>query len=101
MEHHKFTFAYVFLLNRGAISWAGKKQTCVILSIKEVEFVLAASTMQEGVWLGCFLHHCGVTTSSLRFVTIICDNHVAVAYTKDPKYHNKTKHIDIKYNFIR
>lgn len=29
------------------------------------------------------------------------DSQAAIAYTKDPKYHSKTKHIDIKYNFVR
>lgn len=34
-------------------------------------------------------------------MTLYCDSQAAIAYTKDLKYHNKTKHIDIKYNFVR
>ena len=30
-----------------------------------------------------------------------CDSQTAIAYTKDAKYHSKTKHIDIKYNFVK
>ena len=52
-------------------------------------------------WLRRFLHHLGVKTTSLRHVTIFCDNQAAIAYIKDPKYHSKIKHIDIKFNFIR
>ena len=43
----------------------------------------------------------GVKATPLHPVTIFCDNQAAIAYTKDPKYHSKTKHIDIKFNFIR
>ena len=32
---------------------------------------------------------------------LYCDSQAAITYTKDPKYHNKTKHIDIKYYFVR
>jgi len=32
---------------------------------------------------------------------LYCDIRAAIAYMKDPKYHSKTKHIDIKYNFVR
>ena len=34
-------------------------------------------------------------------VLINCDSHVAISYTKDPKFHAKTKHIDIKFNFVK
>ena len=34
-------------------------------------------------------------------MTINCDSQAAIAFTKDPKYHSCTKHIDLKYNFVR
>ena len=34
-------------------------------------------------------------------IIVNCDNQVTIAYTKDPKYHYKTKHIDAKYNFVK
>ena len=36
-----------------------------------------------------------------RPMILYFDSQVTIAYTRDPKYHNKTKHIDIKYNFVR
>lgn len=76
------------------------KQTCIVLSTMEVEFVVATTTVQECVWLRYFLHCLGVT-SSLHLVVIFYDNQVIITYTKDPKYHNQTKHINIEFNFIR
>ena len=67
----------------------------------KAEFVALSSTMQEAVWLKHFLVHLGVYNNVVEPVTINCDSQAAIAYTKDPKYHGKTKHIDIKYNFVR
>lgn len=101
LDERKSTSGYAFLLNGGCISWRSKKQTCVSLSTIEAEFVACASAVQEGVWLRRFLYHLGVVSNPVGTVTVYCDNQSAIAYTKDPKYHGKTKHIDTKYNIIR
>ena len=59
------------------------------------------STVQEALWLKRFIEHLGFGNESTNPVMLYCDNTAAIAYTKDPKYHSKTKHIDIKYNFVR
>ena len=48
-----------------------------------------------------FLQCLGITAHSEEDVTLYFDNTVALAYEKDPKYHGKSKHIEIKYHFIR
>lgn len=50
LKHHRSTFASVFLLNGGVISWANKKHTYVYLSTMELEFIVAISAVKEGVW---------------------------------------------------
>ncbi|XP_075099421.1 uncharacterized protein LOC142176205 [Nicotiana tabacum] len=67
----------------------------------EAEFVALSTTVQEAGWLKRFLVHLDVYNNAVEPVTINCDSQAAIAYTKDPKYHGKTKHIDIKYNFVR
>jgi len=101
LDERKSTSGYAFLLNDGAISWSSKKQTCVSLSTMEAEFVACSSAVQEAVWLRRFLGHLGIIDNCVGAVTIYCDSQAAIAYTKDPKYHGKTKHIDTKYNFVR
>ncbi|XP_070029523.1 secreted RxLR effector protein 161-like [Nicotiana sylvestris] len=97
----KSTSGYAFLLNGGAISWKIKKQTCTTLSTMEDEFVACASAVQEAVWLKRFFEHLDIGKNSQGDMTLYFDSQVAIAYIKDPKYHNKTKYIDIKYNFVR
>ncbi|XP_075088620.1 secreted RxLR effector protein 161-like [Nicotiana tabacum] len=96
----KSTSGYAFLLNGGTISWKSKKQTYIALSTMETEFVACASVVQEVVWLKRFFEHLDITKNSQGPMTLYCDSQAAIAYTKDPKYHSKTKYIDIKYNFV-
>ena len=101
LDERKSTSGYAFLLNNGAISWSSKKQTCVALSTMEAEFVACSAAVQEAVWLRRFLQHLEVTEATSEPIVISCDSQAAIAYTKDPKYHCRTKHIDIKYHFVR
>ena len=57
--------------------------------------------MQEAVWLKRFLQRLGITAHSEEAVTLYSDSTIALAYAKDPKYHEKSKHVEIKYHFIR
>lgn len=42
-----------------------------------------------------------ITRHLSKAIVLYCDNTVAIAYTKDPKYHGKTKYIDTRYHYIR
>ena len=67
----------------------------------EAEFVALSATVQDGVWLKRFLDHLGVIEHAASSLLVNCDSQAAIAYTKDLKYHGKTKHIDTKYNFVK
>ena len=67
----------------------------------EAEFVELSAAVQEGIWLRRFFEHLINKGDAIKPVVISCDSQAAIAYTKDPKFHAKTKHIDIKYNFIK
>jgi hypothetical protein len=100
-DDRKSTSGYVFTLNGGAISWASRKQPCVALSTMEAEYVACSAAVQEAVWLRRFLKHLGIAKDSGSPTVIYCDSQAAIAFTKDPKFHSRGKHISIKYNFIR
>ena len=101
LDDRKSTSGYAFLLNGGAISWNSKKQACVALSTMEAEYVACSAAVQEAVWLRRFLKHLKIAEDSGSPVTVYCDSQAAIAFSKDPKYHSKGKHIEIKYNFVR
>ncbi|CAL5374326.1 unnamed protein product [Camellia sinensis] len=101
LDERKSTSGYAFMLSDGAISWSSKKQSCIALSTMEAEFVACSSAVQEAVWLRRFLQHLDVVTHTSDPVTIHCDSMAALAYAKDPKYHGRTKHIDVRFIFIR
>ena len=98
-DDRKSTSGYVFLLGNKAISWASKKQTTVALSSAEAEYMAATSAACEATWLRKILQD--VQQDSKTPTVIHCDNMSAIAMTKNPVFHSRTKHIEIRYHFIR
>ena len=101
LDERKSTSRFTFLLNNDVISWSSKKQSYIALSIMEAEFLALSAAVQNGIWLRRFLEHLITKGDAIDPVVINCDSQAAIAYTKDPKFHAKTKHIVIKYNFVK
>ena len=101
LDQCKSTSGYVLLLNKDAISCCSKNQTCITLSTMEAEFIACSVAVQEAIWLRRFFGNLGIRGDYVETITIHCDNQAAIAFTKDPKYHGRTKHIDTKNNYIR
>ncbi|KAK2982548.1 hypothetical protein RJ640_000367, partial [Escallonia rubra] len=85
----------------GAISWCRKKKSCIALSTMESEYVACSAAVQEVVWLRSFIQALGVTAHIYEAVAVHCENTAALDFVKDPKYHEKAKHIGLRYHFIR
>jgi hypothetical protein len=90
---------YLFTLCGGVISWASKKQRVVALSSTEAEYVAASLACQEAVWLRVLLEDISFVQNKPTMIKE--DNQGAIALSKNPKYHPRTKHIDIKHHFIQ
>lgn len=69
----------------------------------EAEFVAFANAVQKTGWLKrfCNIWESQIVTRANEPMTINCDNRATIFYTKDLKYHGETKHIDIKYNYVK
>ena len=67
----------------------------------EFEYVACSVATQEAVWLKIFFQSLRVTSLPDEAVKMYYDSMAALAHTKDPKYHSKSKHIQTRYNYIR
>lgn len=82
------------------ISWSSKKQTTVALSSCESEYTALHFAVRESIWLKRLLQNFKVSDAS-KAIRILCDNQSAIALSKNPQFHQRTKHIRIQYHFIR
>ncbi|KAJ9542648.1 hypothetical protein OSB04_029154 [Centaurea solstitialis] len=99
LDDRKSTSGHVFSLGSGAISWSSKKQGIVALSSSEAEYVAATASACQAVWLRRLLADFGQVQEGAT--QIYCDNKVMIAMSKNPTFHSRTKHIDIRYHFLR
>lgn len=98
-EDRKSTSGYVFLLSSGAVSWLSKKQPIVTLSTTEAEFVAAAGCASQAVWIRRVLEKLGYTQK--KCIDIKCDNSSTIKLSKNPVMHGRSKHIDVRFHFLR
>ena len=89
----KSTSALIFKFAGGAITWKSKLQQCVALSTTEAKFVAASEAAREVIWLARLFNDLTVLT---KVPTLHIDNQSAIKRIKNPEFHYKTKHIDIR-----
>jgi len=87
------------MLGGGAVSWASKKQAIVTLSTTEAEFVAAAHGACQGIWLRNVLEEIGETLE--EGTVMYCDNSSTIKLSKNPVLHGRSKHIHVRYHFLR
>ncbi|GJY70379.1 hypothetical protein Tco_0474082 [Tanacetum coccineum] len=85
----------------GAVTWKSSKQDTVADTTCESEYIAAFEASKEAIWMKNFIGDLGVVPIVQDPIEIFCDNKSAVALTKEPKDHRKSKHIDRKYHFVR
>lgn len=100
IDGRKSTGAFVYMLAGGPISHQSKKQSVVALSSCEAEYMALGEAGKEAVWLNGLLSELGQRQKSTP-ILIRGDNQGALALTDNPEYHRRTKHIDIRYHWLR
>ncbi|XP_023749381.1 uncharacterized mitochondrial protein AtMg00810-like [Lactuca sativa] len=85
-------------LNGKLVSWQSKKQTCVSLSIAEAEYIVAVSCTSQVVWIQIQLREYGI---NIKRIPLYCDSQIAIRICHKPVQHYKTKHIALRYYFIK
>ena len=93
------TGGMAFYLNENLITWTSQKQKIVTLYSCEAEFVAATSVAKQALWLRNLVSE--ITKEKPKTVTLYIDSNSAIALMKKPMFHGRSKHIDLKYHFIR
>jgi hypothetical protein len=88
-------------MNGGAVSWKSSKQDTVAASTTEAEYIAASEAAKEAVWIRNFLMALGVVQGASNPLDVYCDNNGAIAQAKEPRQHQKNKHILMRYHLIR
>ncbi|KAG8481139.1 hypothetical protein CXB51_025904 [Gossypium anomalum] len=98
LDRRRSLTGYVFTIGGCAISWKATLQTTVALSTTEAEYMTITEACKEAIWLkGLFSE----LNEDLQISTVFCDSQSAIFLTKDQMFHERTKHIDVRYHFVR
>jgi hypothetical protein len=99
IDDRKSTSGGAFFLGSCLVSWLSKKQTSISLSTTKAEYIVATSCCTQVLWIKTNLKDIQVPCD--QPVSIMCDNTSAINLSKNLVQHSKTKHIPIKYHFLR
>ena len=100
VDSQKSTTGYCFKFSNGAISWKSKLQEGTTTSTIEAEYVAASDAAKEALWLGRLAYTFRQVNYELTPV-VHSDSQGVVAMSKNPVHHNASKHIDVRYHFVR
>lgn len=82
----------------GAVSWKASLQLVVALSTTKAEYNTFTMAVDKDRWLSGIVSELGLKQES---VSISYDSSSAIQLRKNPKYHERTKYVDVKVHFIR
>lgn len=104
-ESRRSTSGHLFILGGAAVSWASTMQKSVALSTMEAEYMALSDACKEGVWLSKLIQDVEAKSTGKEVqmapVKVMVDNAGCINFAKNPVEHKRTKHIDIRYHFVR
>eukprot|EP00253_Pinus_taeda_P014783 PITA_14783 len=95
----KSTFGYCFNIGSGMTSWCSRKQKSVALSLFEAKYMAASTSLCEDIWVRKLLVN--LFRRNMEATRIMCDNQSCIKLSENPVFHDRSKHIDIRCQFIR
>ena len=99
IDDRKSTTGMIFYLGSSPITWSSQKQKTVALSSCQAEYIAAAAAACQGIWLVRLLDDL-FGEADIK-IQLKVDNQSAISLSKNPVYHDRSKHIETRYHFIR
>ncbi|KAE8541722.1 hypothetical protein D1P53_001894 [Cryptococcus gattii VGV] len=100
LNTRRSTTGYVFKVYGGVVAWKSKRQPTVALSTTEAEYMASADAAKQAIWLRLLFEDIGLGLGDQPF-QLVNDNAGAIALSKNPVNHEKSKHIDMRHHFIQ
>ena len=97
-DSRKSTTSHCFLLGQNCITWKSQLQPLVALSTTESEYIAICEAFKEAIWLQGLLKEARLIKS---VACVFSDSQSAIHLSKNPVYHERTKHVDVRFHFIR
>ena len=94
----KSTGGFAFILSGCTISWRSMKQKTIAISSTEAENVAMSEATTEAIWLKAILSELSIDIGT---ITMCNDNQSSMHIIRNPSSHNRSKHIDVRFHFIR
>ena len=98
-DEYKSTTGYIFYLANGPISYKSKLQPITAQSTTEAEYIALANTAKEATYIKALITELGLYKQSN--IPLYSDNNGAIQLAKNPAYHERSKHINVRYHLIR
>jgi hypothetical protein len=99
LDDRRSTTGVILILNGGPVLWKIQRQKCVSLSTTESEYVAASAGGKEVVWMRRLLQDLGRRQD--QPTDLFIDNQSAIKLVRNPKFHQRTNYIDVKFHFIQ
>jgi hypothetical protein len=96
--NRKSTSGVIIKINNDLCFWSSKRQPVVALSTCEAEYISIAESIKEALWFQTWLNE---VYNIKPIINVFNDNLSSIQITKNDTNHGRTKHIDIRYHFIR
>jgi hypothetical protein len=98
IDTRKSTTDALFFLGKSLVSWQSLKQRVVALSSCEAEYIAATTAATQAIWMTRLLGE--LLGREPEVIELKVDNKSALALARNPVFHERSKHIDLRYHFI-
>ena len=96
LDKRKSMIGYIFTLSGCAINWKATIQSTIALFTIETKYMEEIEEVKDAIWLKGLVGDLGLKQSQ---ISMFYDNHSTIHLTKNQRYHEKTKRIDVRYHF--